>query len=52
MPTQPTQPKKKGVQPVEIPVPRRVEVDRVLERAAQPIPAKPKRSRRKGRSGK
>lgn len=37
----------------EIPVPKRGDVDRVLERAAQPISAKPKRSRRrKGSAGK
>lgn len=47
---QPTQQTPKGYQ---IPVPSHAEVDRVLERSAQPGPAKPKRSRRrKGRAGK
>jgi len=40
----PTQKTPKGY---EIPVPRRAEVDTVLERAAQPLPAKPKKKRRR-----
>lgn len=31
----------------EIPVPKRGEVERVFERAAQPLPQKPKRRRKK-----
>jgi hypothetical protein len=49
MAEKPTQQTPKGY---EIPVPTHVEVDRVLERAAQPVPAKPKRSRRKRRPAK
>jgi hypothetical protein len=44
-PTQRTQPKKG--EPIEIPVPKRDDVLRVFDRAAQPIGEKPKRKRRR-----
>jgi hypothetical protein len=46
-PTQRTQPKKG--EPIEIPVPKRDDVLRVFDRAAQPIdkPTKPRRRRRR-----
>lgn len=34
---QPTQPRKKGAKPIEIPVPERDELERLLSKAAKPL---------------
>ena len=44
-PTQWTTPEKGD--PVEIPVPQRDDIMRIFNKAAQPLPAKPKKSRRR-----
>jgi hypothetical protein len=46
-PKQPTQPKGKDARgrpakPIEIPVPKRADIDRLLKQAAQPLPKPPK----------
>jgi hypothetical protein len=49
-PTQWTKPEKG--EPVEIPVPKRGDIMRIFDRAAQPLPDKPKSRRRKRSAGK
>lgn len=38
---QDTQPRKKGAKPIEIPVPEREEIDRLLKKASKPLTRRP-----------